>query len=164
MSIRTQRALPVRSVAVAVALVLTAAVAPLPAAGATSDAAFTRRADAACAAAGAKIERLPTPTAANLASVMAASGRIVERLVGRLEAIHAPKAKSSRYRSFVAVTHKQVGINRRLVAAIRRKDDKQVASLVRQLTRAGVKGNRLAARLQLDACARTYVVGGGPAV
>jgi hypothetical protein len=160
----TRRSLAVRPMAVALALTLTTAAAPLPAASAaTSDAAFTRRADAACAAAGAKVERLPAPTQANLATVLAASGRIVERLVGQLQAIHAPKAKAARYRSFVATTRRQVTLNRRLVAAVKAKDQKRVASLLRQFNQAGLRSNRLAARLKLSACARSYVVGGGGA-
>lgn len=151
-----------RTAAATAAIALTSAVAPLPLAGATtSSATFTKKANAACAAAGAKVEQLPKMSDSNAAQILVAEGDIVAALVKKLKTIDAPKAKASKYKSFVAVNQKQVTLVRKAIAAAKKKQTSKVESYLKQLAKSGDRSDALAKSLKLSDCAKSYAPGGG---
>lgn len=151
-----------RTAAATAAIALTSAVAPLPLAGATtSSATFAKKANAACAAAGAKVEQLPKMSDSNAAEVLAAEGDIVAALVKKLKTIDAPKAKASKYKSFVAVNQEQAKLVDKAIAAAKKKQTSKVESYLKQLAKAGDRSDALAKSLKLSDCAKSYTAGGG---
>jgi hypothetical protein len=151
-----------RTAAATAALALTTAVAPLPLASATtSSKTFTKKANAACAAAGAKIEQLPKMSESNAATVLAAEGDIVAALVKKLKTIKAPEAKASKYKSFVAANQEQATLVDKAIAAAKKKQTSKVETYLKQIAKAGDRSDSLAKSLKLSDCAKSYESGGG---
>lgn len=154
--------MPRRALALSATLALTAA-APLPLAQATSNATFTKQANAACTAAGAKVEALPKITKSNVATELRAEARILSSMATKLGALSPPSAKRAKYKSFVAVLRQQVTVARQTATAVDAKQAAKAKSLADRLGRLGDKSDAQARALKLSACAKTYNPGGGTA-
>jgi hypothetical protein len=143
----------------AISVLVAATVAPVTAAQATSEAAFTKKANSACTAAGAKVEALPKITDANFTVVLGKELTILSSLVGKLEAIKPPSSKATQYHSFLSANRKQIPLGKKTLASIKAKDAAKAKSLAGQLDAAGQRSNKLAAGLKLKACAKNYTAG-----
>ena len=139
---------------------VSALAAPLPVAGARTTAVqFNHKANAVCATAGDKIEKLPGTDSTSLVKNFRAQIKIINTMVRRLDAIEAPKAQRAQYRSFVAVQRQQVAFVEKSLAAAKAKDTKRAAALLFQVVKKGQRGVRLATDLDLSDCARDYYPG-----
>jgi hypothetical protein len=149
-----------RTAALSATLALTAAAAPLPLAHATSNALFTKKANAACAAAGAKVEALPKITNANFFEVLGQEVKILSSLVTKLDAIKPPSAKQAKYKAMLAESRKQITLARQTGAAVEKQQAAKAKSLAKQLEKAGERSDALAKALKLSDCAKDYNPGG----
>jgi hypothetical protein len=145
-----------RTTALSATLVLATAAAPLPLAHATSNATFTKKANAACAAAGAKVEALPKIAQANLVETFDKEAEILSSLVTKLDAIKPPSAKHAKYKAMLAETRKQITLARQTGAAVEKGQKAKAESLARQLLKAGDRSDALATSLKLSDCAKDY--------
>jgi len=151
-----------RATALSATLALASAAAPLPLANAaTSSATFTKKANAACASAGAKVEALPKATDANVAKELRQTAKILTSLAKKLDGITPPSAKATKYKAFVATLRKQVKLADQTAAAVDAKDAKKAKSLASQVEKSGDKSDAQARALKLGDCARTYTPGAG---
>lgn len=146
-----------RTVAATATIALTAAAAPLPLAGAaTSDATFKKKANAACAAAGEKVSKLPDLTKENTAEVLLKEVDIVHALVKKLQAIKPPSSKATKYKSFIASTKKQATLVEEALDEAKDDHTAKAESLLEQAASAGKKSDSLAKQLKLSDCAKRY--------
>ena len=151
-----------RTVAASTAIALTAAVAPLPLAGAaTKDPSWKQQANAICQVAGEGVEKLPKITKDNALEVLTAEVKIANGLVIGLKKIHPPAGKRAKFKSFTAATKRQATyIDKTLDAAKAQEPDSKVDALAEKADAAGKRSNKLAKQLGLSACAKTYEAGG----
>jgi hypothetical protein len=149
-----------KRICVVVVVVLSCAVpvavaAGSPAHSSASGGTFTGKANRACTVARAELTKLPKLTPANVVSEADKRSKIISGLVTKLKAIKAPKAKATKYKSFIAETQKQVT---NLKAA---GDDVQAGRLdavktdLAKLAAAATRARRLAAQIKLSACAKS---------
>ena len=145
---RTDRRITRLAGAAAAALALGASAAPSTAAGG-----YPQRADKACAAAGAKIERLASSLTP---SVISREISIVTTLVRQLKAITPPASRAKKYKTFIAETETQVVNVKAALAAARRGDAAGVDSALKKVAAAGHASDATARALGLAACAKDY--------
>jgi hypothetical protein len=149
-----------RTAATATVLTLAAAAAPLPLASATTDASFTKQANAACSTEGAKVKALPKITDDNALSVLKKESTIVRSLVTKLKKISAPQAKATKFKSFIAANQKGGMLIDQAIAAAKAQDAAKLKSVTKQLDQAGDRSDALAKSLKLSACAKSYSADG----
>jgi hypothetical protein len=147
----------------AAAIAACALVAPQAAGAKTPTARFADQANAACASAGHRIERLPAMKRSNVIETFVAELRIVRAMVRRLRTIEAPKAKARRYREYIGVVQASVDLVDRALAAAASDDTARASDLLDQAVAKDGRGNVLAARLGLRDCAKDYGPGGAGA-
>jgi hypothetical protein len=123
---------------------------------ASGDAAFVAKADDACAAAGAKITKLPKVTSKNLVSEVRQQTAIGTELIAKLKAIKAPSAEAAKYKSFIAATQKSVTALRAAIKDLEQGKAKEADAQLKRVTAAGKRSDRLASGLGLPACAKDY--------
>lgn len=151
-----------RATALSATLALASAAAPLPLAhAATSGATFAKKANAACASAGAKVEALPKVTNANVATELRQTAKILTSLVTKLDGIKAPSAKATKYKSFLATLRQQSALAKQTAAAVDAKDASKAKSLASKVEKSGKKSDAQARALKLSDCAKTYNPAGG---
>jgi hypothetical protein len=141
-----------RAVAARTMFALAASLA-LPAVTSAATESFALRAFAACAAAGNKIERLPTK---QTVSQIEAELTITTGLVHRLKTITPPAQDAKKYDLFIAETQSQLTDVRGALSAAKKGDSKAVAKDLKATAAAGQASNRTAALLGIGACAANY--------
>lgn len=129
---------------------------PVGATTTTSDGTFARRADAACAAAGAKITKSPKVTSKNVVQAVKTQTAIASKLVSDLKKISAPKAKATRFRSFITATQSQIADLRKAITAAKANHRNEANSLLAKVAASGKRSDKIAAGLGLPACAKDY--------
>ncbi|HEX4344956.1 MAG TPA: hypothetical protein VHZ31_05290 [Solirubrobacteraceae bacterium] len=141
------------------ALAIAIALTPVTGAGGAvthSNASFTKSADGACASAGAQITKLPKLTGANLIQTVNKETAIAAKLVTRLEAIKAPAAKASRYRALIKTIQDQSTYLRAGIGALQHDQVSRGKGLLDKADAVGRRGDKLATKLKLPACAKDY--------
>jgi hypothetical protein len=146
---------------VAVAASLGALAVPVPTSAATgapfstflAGRTFLARGDAACTAAGHKVEKLPKKqTTGQIDADLA----IVSDLLTQLHKLTPPPAAAAQFKQFLAQTERQVRDVRSAVVAARKNQPRTVARYLKATAVAGQESNATAADIGLRACSKNY--------
>jgi hypothetical protein len=114
---------------------------------------FLARGDAACTAAGRKVEKLPKKqTTAQIDADLA----IVSDLLTQLHKLTPPPAAAAQFKQFLAQTERQVRDVRSAVVAARQNQPRTVARYLKETAVAGQESNATAADIGLRACSKNY--------
>jgi hypothetical protein len=132
---------------------LTVSVGGLAAPASVAAAGYVQRVDQACAAAGAKVDRLPTT---GTLKVIEQENSIVTSLVGQLKAIVPPSADAAQYKMFISDTSAQVTDINTALRAARQGNKAAAVKALKKLARDGRASNTTARKLGLAACAKNY--------
>jgi hypothetical protein len=125
----------------------------LPVATSASSGTFVERADAACSAAGRKVEKLPKKqTVGQIDSELA----IVSGLLSQLRVLTPPALAAAQFAQFISATKRQVTDVRGALAATKKKQTATVTRDLKATAVAGEESNSLAAAIGLRACAKNY--------
>jgi hypothetical protein len=125
----------------------------VPTVSAASITGFKKRADAACASAGAQIEKLSPPITV---AVIEKQLTIVSGLVSKLQTITAPAAQAAKFKTFIAQTNAQVTGVQAALAASSNGDTAAEKKDLEKVTRESNASNATARKLGLAACAKNY--------
>jgi hypothetical protein len=125
----------------------------------SSQSSFVKRADAACAAAGAKVTALPAPTDATALADLKASRTIIATLVTRLKTVKAPAKHAKGYAKFIASTKEQGTLLGETLTAYDADQVSKITKLGDEVEAITTKGNEEASALGLAACAKNYTAG-----
>jgi hypothetical protein len=149
-----------RFAALTAAVALTAAAAPIPLAGAkTTQATFSYRANAACAAAGAKVEAMPASQTKSIVTEFRALVTINHDLINDLNKIEAPKSSKRQYRKLINLNRRQLKlVEQALASAKAHHVDASAASLFK-VVKLGYQSEDVATDLDLGDCNRDYYPG-----
>jgi hypothetical protein len=120
---------------------------------------FVTRANAVCAAAGAKVNQLPAPTDQTALADLKASRTIITKLVSQLKAIKPPPKHAKGYAKFIASTKEQATLLGETLTAYNADQGSKITKLADEVEAITTKGNEEAAALGLTACAKNYTAG-----
>jgi hypothetical protein len=149
-----------RIAALTAALAVTAAIAPVPLAGAqTTEAAFNHRANGICAAGGTKIEALPATDEKNLVKQFQAEVKIVDGMVKKLNGVEAPAASKRQWRKFISIQRRQLTLIGQALTQARAHHVDRTADLLFKVVKLGQTSYNVATDLDLADCAQDYYPG-----
>jgi hypothetical protein len=125
----------------------------VPAVSAATTSGFKKQADAACASAGARVEKLSPPITV---AVIEKQLTIVSGLVSKLNTITAPAAQAAKFKTFIAQTKAQVTGVEAALAASKSGDTATEKKDLEKVAKEGNESNATARMLGLAACAKNY--------